>query len=185
MINLVKTTSTLCAAGCVLAVLILGLMACSEDQPEGDGSTNNSAAPDETAPDAVSTDGYPDHLISALETAAADNKIVMVELHDPSCKTCNDMDRAVFSKPAVKTLLEEMIHVKIGPDDRGVINKFGLSIIPSFVLLKPTGEQMPPMLEGYRPSKRLAKELENFNLIADGQPAVDLGPERHPQFGKG
>ena len=167
MIKFSKATLSLFAVGCVLAFLMLGFTACSKESPEGDGSTEKNAAtetnesgdatPAGTKQADVSTEGYPAHLVTALEKAAAEDRIVMVELHDPTCETCKDMDRAVFSKEAVKTILNEMIHVKIGPDDSGVIDKFGLSVIPSFLLLKPSGEQMPPMLEGYRPSKRLAK----------------------------
>lgn len=195
MTEIWKTILTQFAIGCILTSLILGSTGCTKDSPVGDGSEAKNAAtekndpgdaaPTDTKPADVSTDGYPAQLVSALEQAAKKDQIVMVELHDPTCKTCKDMDRAVFAKEAVKAVLSEMIHVKIGPDDRRVIDKFGLSVIPSFLFFKANGEQLPPMLEGYRPSKRLAKELENFKLLAAGQPAVDLGPGRHPQFGKG
>jgi len=161
----------------LVSLLLFGLSSCG-----GPGEKPENGANDPTAAEAPAA--LPSHVAAALSEARSANKIVMVELHDATCPTCTEMDR-VFGKKEIKKALSELIHVKISPDDEGLIEELELSVVPSFFFYIPDGKPMGDVLEGYRSTKRFAGEIENFKLIAAGKPPKELKKDRHPKFGKG
>lgn len=157
----------------LVSFILMGLSSCGGPTEKPANGTVDSTAP-----------ALPSQVAAALAEAKTAGKIVMVELHDKACPTCTEMDR-VFGKKDIKKALSELIHVKIGPEDKGMIEQFGLSVIPSFFFYSPDGKPMADILEGYRSTRRFADEIENFKLIAAGKPPKNLKQDRHPKFGKG
>lgn len=172
--NIFLTSATL------IFLLLLTFSSCGGPSEKPLGDTVDPSAIDPSK-NAVS---LPTHVAAALSEAKSAGKIVMVELHDATCPTCTEMDR-VFGKKEIKKALSELIHVKISPEDEGLIESFDLSVVPSFVFYSPEGKPMAEVLEGYRSTKRFAGEIENFKLIAAGKAPKELKKDRHPKFGKG
>ncbi len=176
--TILSKSSNISLSSALLALLLLfGLSSCGGPEKKPD---NGAIEP--TAAEAAAA--LPSHVAAALSEAKSAGKIVMVELHDATCPTCTEMDR-VFGKKEIKKALSELIHVKISPDDEGLIEQFDLSVVPSFFFFSPEGKPMPEVLEGYRSTKRFAGEIENYKLIAAGKPPKELKKDRHPKFGKG
>ncbi len=165
----------------VLSLLILSLACCG---PEENGKNGGKGTVDDPAGDSPKDYERPANMIAALEKGKAEDKLVLVELYDDTCNFCVDMDRVLKKKPVIEAL-SKLVHVRITVEDEGVIEHFGLTQSPSYLFFKPDGTFLGNYLDGYRPSKRFVAEIENFQRIARGESAVDLGNEKHPNFQKG
>jgi len=163
---------------CILSLFILSLACCGpEDKP---------SVPVEGDREILNAEDYqrPTNMIEALAKGKSENKITLVELYDETCNFCVDMDRVLKKKPVIDAV-SRLIHVRITVDDEGVIEHFGLTQSPSYLFFKPDGTHMAPFLDGYRPSKRFVAEIENFERLVRGEPAIELPREKHPKFEKG
>jgi thiol:disulfide interchange protein len=160
-------------AGSLLFSFLLSLSCCGPDDTDAAGG---------------STGGGESGLVAdALARGKSENKIVMVELYDKSCPTCIKMER-VLKKSSVKKALESLVYARITPDDEGyydLAKKHELTQVPSMVVYESNGKVMEPLLDGYRSSRRLVAEIENYNLIAQGKPGKELPKDNPRDFGKG
>jgi len=170
----------------VLAVVFLLALCCSSSDGDKLTETNSEVVANQGAGETIKIDdSYPQQVKTALKEAKDKSEIIMVEVYSGNCPTCVEMEK-VLGKAVVKKALADVVHVRLQPDEaRRIIDAFGLTIVSSFLFFKPSGEFIPKYLDGYRSSKRFAAEIENFKLIAKGQPPKKLKPDRHPRFGKG
>ena len=88
----------------------------------------------------------------ALQTAASENRPVLVYIKAPWCGPCKKMEREVF--PKISPLLDRFVLAKIDYDDHETLlaisdkhltpfewaRHFGLDVTPGFALLEPNGK---------------------------------------------
>ena len=91
-------------------------------------------------------------LDAAKKTAAAENKLVLIDFYATWCGPCQMMDREVWPREDVAAELNDWITVKIDGDrQRDVLRQYGVMGYPTFVVLKPNGEELARVSGGYRP----------------------------------
>jgi len=171
--------TSLLVTGAILLSFLLSLSCCGSAEKGVVGAPAGSAA----SPAAPSSK-RPPQMLKALAEGKKEGRIVMVQLYDPTCIYCRNMDK-VLAKKSVKDALAGLVQVRVSVEEEGIIEEFGMTESPTFLFFKPKGGFMEPMLEGYRSSRRFAAEVENFKLMAEGKEPKKLKKDHHPDFGKG
>ncbi len=126
----------------------------------------------------------PPLLARALETAKAQDKLVLVEIYDPTCKYCRAMEE-VFFQPRVRKVLGKFVWIKMGVKGNPLVRRFKLDMTPAFLVFRPDGKPMEDVLEGFRSAPVLAAELEDFCRLFHGEEEVEIPLDRHPMAGHG
>jgi len=121
----------------------------------------------------------------ALQAARREDRLVLVEIFDPTCKYCRAME-PVFRDPLVRKVLEEgYVRLKLGLPGNPLVGRFRLEMTPAFLIFRPGGEPMEDVLEGFRSAKVFAAELEDFLHFQKGGEAVEIPDDTHPMAGRG
>jgi len=80
---------------------------------------------------------------SALKTASADNKVIVVDVYADWCGWCKRMDKLVYSDPKVAALGSEAVFLKLNAEDRGEGQQFarqnGVRGFPTTIILDSKG----------------------------------------------
>lgn len=73
----------------------------------------------ENAPEWISLD-------DALERAAVENRLVMIDIYEVGCKFCRAMDREIYPSPSVRAVLDrEYVPVKVNGHSDEMLNYMG------------------------------------------------------------
>lgn len=85
----------------------------------------------------------------ALRQASRTNRLVVVAYWSAFDSQCRDMERDVFSLPEVHDSLAQTVPVRLASwSNRKFAETYGLSKVPSFVVLAPDG-RMLRVVQGY------------------------------------
>ncbi len=160
----------------LLAVLLI-LFPCCQGAGRGEGALGPGTLP---APGK----GVPPLLARALDRAGKEDKLVLVEIFDPSCKYCRAMEK-VFLRPQVRKALANYVWIKMGARGNPLVRRFKLDMTPAFLVFRPGGKPMEDVLEGFRSAPVFAAELEDFCRIFHGEKEVEIPEDRDPLAGRG
>ena len=128
--------------------------------------------------------GLPGNMVKALEKARKEKRLVLVEVFDPECNFCQDMEE-VLAEPDVQEAMKPFIYIKVDKDVERLVEEFALQMTPTFLVYKPDGSPMEDFLEGFRSGKVFIAELKNFQNIFQGKPEIEIPEDDHPNYGKG
>ena len=173
----------------VVLSLVITLSCCGPSDPDGsskapEGGSVVSEAAGKVEEHTGTAAGRPTQMLESIKQGIEEKKVVMVELYDKECEYCLKMDR-VLKKKSVKNALADIIHIRVIPYNKGVIDEFGLTQSPSYMFFDLQGKYMPDYLDGYRSSGRFVAEIENFKLRAQGKEEKPVPECNHPDFQKG
>jgi len=88
-------------------------------------------------------EGWHASLAGGLEQAAADDKLVLVDMWATWCKNCLVMDQTTLRDPDVQAALEDYVKVKFQAEDlnapttRDVVKRFEAIGLPAYAILRP------------------------------------------------
>ncbi|GEM_PF-1539613 len=145
------------------------------------GKTGNSSA--RALPEEV-TRGLPKNMVEALLKAHREKRLLLVEVFDPECNFCQDMEK-VLQEPDVQKAMKPYLYIKVGKDAEHLVEEFALQMTPTFLVYKPDGKPMDDCLEGFRSGKVFIAELKNIQNIYQGKPQIEIPEDDHPNYGKG
>ncbi len=104
----------------------------------------------------------------ALAEAAKSGKPLFIDFRADWCSVCRDLEQNVFPQPAIRTLLDRMIPVKIdatSPDDEKVnalLKRFGIVGLPTLLILRPDGTELTALRTvGFISPEHLEKKLRS------------------------
>ncbi len=98
----------------------------------------------------------------ALEMAKREEKPLLIYLFMLNCKTCDYMDREVFSNEKVSTYLHEnYIVVKLYTNERGLPPELRVEMSPVFHFLNSQNGEMIESIIGGRNAQKFLKLLQN------------------------
>lgn len=85
-------------------------------------------------------------LSDAFIKASTENKLVLANLSAIWCPTCRNLDKNVFSNPAVQTKInEKYIFARVefeSEDGEAFMETYDVSRFPTLLILKPNGEKV-------------------------------------------
>ncbi len=102
-----------------------------------------------------------DDVEGAMKKARAEGKAVLVDAWAPWCHTCLSMKSYVLPDPSLAPLADRIVVVAIDtdrPENAGFLDKYAVSVWPSFFVLDPAAGQVL----GYWPGSASARELKQF-----------------------
>ena len=187
-----------------LFALILALPGCGKGDPDpaprpaapetvktGNGEHPGKPGPPAETPAGPAASGLaqlPEPLQKAIGRAAAEKKLVVVDVYDATCNFCQDMDEVV-EEQAVQKALADFVYVKIGiktEAERRIIEQFSLVQTPTFLFYKVDGTALEDILEGFRSAPVFLAELRNMQVLASGKgEEVEVPEDEHPSYGMG
>lgn len=107
-------------------------------------------------------------LQTALAEAAKSGKPLFIDFRADWCTVCRDLELNVFPQPAIRTLLDRMVPVKIdatSPDDEKVnalLKRFGIVGLPTLLILRPDGTELTALRTvGFITPENLEKKLRS------------------------
>jgi thiol:disulfide interchange protein DsbD len=78
-----------------------------------------------------------------MAQAAEEGKPVMVDFYADWCTFCKKLDAEVFSRPDVAEASEDFVAIKVDTEkDRETASKYGVSGLPTVVVLEPDGTEI-------------------------------------------
>jgi len=111
--------------------------------PTLDATADRESRPERAIDPRYTTISWEHSLRSALKTASADNKVIVVDVYADWCGWCKRMDRTVYSDPKVAALGSEAVFLKLNAEDRGEGQQFarqnGVRGFPTTIILNPKG----------------------------------------------
>jgi cytochrome c biogenesis protein CcdA len=93
------------------------------------------------------SEGWYADMEQGLQTAKAEDKLVLVDLWATWCKNCLVMDRTTLQDPAVRTALDDYVKIKFQAEDPGVtparevMERFRAIGLPAYAILRPAADQ--------------------------------------------
>lgn len=89
-------------------------------------------------------------MTKALAIASNADRNVLVEYYSGSCRFCRRMENDVFTSGAVQKALRDVVYVRMtkGVDADAFEMRWRNAKTPSFVVLRPDGRQLGPMVAG-------------------------------------
>ena len=104
----------------------------------------------------------------ALEQAAAEKKIIMVDFFTHWCHWCKVLDEKTYSDPRVVKASKSMVNVKVNAGTYvDIAKKYGVSAYPTIAFLKPDGS-LRMSVRGFRPPESFLPQIDNA-LAVGGQ----------------
>ena len=101
-------------------------------------------------------------LRKAMETAKAEDKIVVVDVYTDWCGWCKKMDRTIYADPVVVALSRQQIFVKVDAEDRGQGQSFAQQMrvkgYPTTIFLDSRGNVLN-VARGYIATPRAFEQL--------------------------
>lgn len=100
---------------------------------------------------------------SALEQAAKEKKIVMVDLYADWCGPCRMLDKSTFSNADVQAALSRdfiavRVNIEGSKENRDLAGQLNTTAIPHIVFFDSNGKQLSDLL-GYYPPDQFRDEL--------------------------
>jgi len=97
--------------------------------------------------------------------AQAVGRPVMVDFYADWCVSCKEMERFTFTDPAVRARMDRMLLLKIDvtrntPEDRALLERFGLFGPPGIVFFDSAGRELPGRVIGFQSARRFAASLD-------------------------
>jgi cytochrome c biogenesis protein CcdA len=95
-------------------------------------------------------EGWTASICEGLETAAAEDRLVLVDMWATWCKNCFAMDKTTFKDPAVVARLEDYVKVKFQAEDLeaspggDLLEHFEGIGLPAYAILSPPGRAQSP-----------------------------------------
>jgi len=180
--NQTSESASIWYIGLSLALLLILSLSCCESSEK---ATPTPGGGDGDAASSMNAEGvYPEDVVKAMARGKKENKITVVELYDKECPYCLQMNGTLKNK-AVLGLMKDLVHVRITPEEEGMIEEFGLMESPTFMFFKPDGEYVEPFIQGFRSPGVFTAELANYKLMAEGKEGQPVPKDSHPDFGKG
>ncbi len=150
---------------------------------ETPGKGAKSSAGAKVFPEKV-TKGLPPNMVKALRKAHKENRLLLVEVYDPECNFCQDMEE-VLGEPDVQEAMKPFVYIKVGKDVQRLVEEFALTMTPTFLVFKPDGKPMDDFFEGFRSGKVFIAELKNVQNVFHGKPRIEIPEDDNPNYGKG
>ena len=102
-------------------------------------------------------------LTTAQKQARDSQKLIFVDLYADWCGWCKRMEQEVFPSQAFQSATDSMVLLRLntedGADGSKVAHDFGISTLPTFLLLAPDGI-IAGVIHGYAPSDEFVKALK-------------------------
>lgn len=96
---------------------------------------------------------------SAMDSAAAQDRPVIIDFYTDWCTFCQRMDREAFRDPEVVGEAKGFVMLKVNAEkDRALASRFGVRAYPHFVFLSPSGRTLRSV-EGYMAPQQFAEEM--------------------------
>ena len=97
--------------------------------------------------------------------AQAGGRPVMVDFYADWCISCKEMERFTFTDPAVRARMDRMLLLKVDvtrntPEDRALLERFGLFGPPGIVFFDSAGRELPARVIGFQSARRFAASLD-------------------------
>lgn len=98
-------------------------------------------------------------LPAALNSAAQNNKPVLISFSSPACRYCKQMEAEVIPQDAVKAEIGEFVPVKINAwDDQRTAAQYGVDALPAYIVAVADGTPVAA-ISGYIPADRFTRFL--------------------------
>ena len=109
-------------------------------------------------------------LDAALARAQADGQAVMLDFYADWCVSCIEMERDTFTDPQVQSRLQGVVLLQAdvtlnSPDDRALMQRFGLFGPPGILFFSPQGgEQAQARVIGFQNAQEFRQSLQKAGL---------------------
>lgn len=174
-----KTTAWLLWTNLAL-LMALSLSCCQSNGDAKPANTGNAAA------EAASTEGggYPAKMAEAIAKGKKEKKLTVIEVYDHECNFCLAMNNVLGSKDVIDAI-GKLVYCRITIEEEDVIDEFGITQSPTYLMFDHNGEYMEPFVTGFRSPNVLAAELDMYRLKCEGKEAPPIPEDPHPDYGKG
>jgi thiol:disulfide interchange protein DsbD len=110
---------------------------------------------------------------AAVRLARAEGKPMIVDFWAEWCAACQELDRRVWSDPAVRAEASRFVAVKVdgtkGDDPfYAVASPYGIEGLPTVVLLDPRGREAPERVLGLVPPQEMIARLRGVDRACEG-----------------
>ena len=121
-------------------------------------------------------------LEQALEKAAKEDRMVMVDVYSTHCGQCGELDEQVWDTPDGAALGQDLIALRIesgAPTSATLQKRYPILGLPAILFLRPDGEELGRIV-GYRSPADFLDQANNLKSGIDPLPAAEADLAAHP-----